>query len=328
MLKKTLSTVKLYFGKVKGICLKTTLTKITTGLIVAAVVGGGVGAVYYINKPSKLPEYKIAGTDAAPKDKELNRSKEEKQKDDKQVKVTALKDEIKKLNPNAELNDDENITEEQMDELINKYEGVKRELVEKKEKEESSKEDTSTGGGNSSTGGGNTSTGGGSSSTGGDISTGGGSSSTGGGGNTEAKPPVVTPDPVPEVPAIASGWKDDVAQYCYSQMATGITNVPSGFRTQAQLDTMSSLVNGWFNGSGISIASINQQMKDKYLKDTDFPLQLVTLKTFSVKGLNSDTISNSCFANSNSAGQVGYLFVRVYYDSSTDTSTIYLVDGK
>ena len=151
--------------------------------------------------------------------------------------------------------------------------------------------------------------------------------------STPVETPVApTPEPepapvVPETPSIPSGWKDDIASSIYNTFSTaGRTNTTANV-TQESLDYVRSRVEGWFNGDGSSIGSINSDSLSNVPVDGALYLKLYTLTSFSVQGLNVDNIINATANNVMSPGQVDFCWVKVYYDSATDTSTVYFADG-
>ncbi|MBB6716877.1 hypothetical protein [Clostridium gasigenes] len=131
---KKLNITKTLTNLIKG-SLK---AKIITGIIGGVLVGGFVGGtVYYLNNKNNPPEYKIAGTDKAPKDKELERTNEEKEKDEKQVKLIGLKDSIKVLDPNVDISK----TENDLDKDLAYYEKLNTDLDNKVKEELGKKEE-------------------------------------------------------------------------------------------------------------------------------------------------------------------------------------------
>ena len=150
--------------------------------------------------------------------------------------------------------------------------------------------------------------------------------------STPSAPPVEEPvqpvqPSVPSTPAIASGWKDDIASYVVSYGSTpGRTNVAT-YVSQDSLDYAYARVNGWFNGDGSTIDGINADAQVQHPIDGKFFLRLYTLKSITVSGCDKDVIAETVLENVNSPGQVDFYWAKVYYDASTNTSTIYFADG-
>ena len=131
----------------------------------------------------------------------------------------------------------------------------------------------------------------------------------------------------PSTPSVPSGWRDDIASYVVSYGSTsGVTNVPN-FVTQDSLDYAYARVNGWFNGDGSTIDGINADAQSQHAIDGKFFLRLYTLKSITVSGCDKDVIAETVLENTNSPGQVDFYWAKVYYDASTNTSTIYFADG-
>lgn len=299
-------------------------TKIIAGIAGVAIAGGVAGGSYYWYTKTHNNSLPTVSREQVEKDKEkqeeVKKTEEEKTYDDKVLKFNELIKSIKDLD--SEFNPEE-VSKENVDSLIDKYTKVKSELDQKEKEEiaknEEKKDTQSTGGGSPNTGGSNN----------------GGSSNTGGSNN----PPVVDDKPViddkpvvnnptpPPAPSIPSGWKDDVAAYVVSYGSTpGITNVPT-YVTQDSLNFVNGAVNGWLNGSGATINSINAESLSGHAVNGKMYLKLYTLKSITVKGLDKDSIARAAMNSSNSPGQVDFYWCKVYYDSATDTSTIYISDG-
>lgn len=145
---------------------------------------------------------------------------------------------------------------------------------------------------------------------------------------TPSTPPVVEA-PAPSVPSIASGWKDDIAQQVTNEICRSKANKPEGvyeYYTAGQYAMLLSEVQGWFNGSGATMSSINAKM-DANRNEWGSSIELTWMGSFNVSGLDVYSIRAGIDINTGMANRNHFVFVKVYYDANTDTSTVYFAGG-
>lgn len=147
----------------------------------------------------------------------------------------------------------------------------------------------------------------------------------------EQKPveqPVEQPVQKPSTPAVASGWKDDIAQSLiskYSTPNTNNTNINSMdvIMTPSQLANLNSWAQQWLNGSlsesqfranaSGDAQKIVESLPATYLSD-------ITFSKNTYNGYNPSDIGMGGYGHH-------YIFCKVYYDASSDVTTVYSIRG-
>lgn len=135
----------------------------------------------------------------------------------------------------------------------------------------------------------------------------------------------------PSTPAIASGWKDDVASQVLALRRTANTNNTdvshyASVMTPECYNYLLGIANSWVNGS-MDASTAKSQMESKTFDFVDGfstrPEQM-NFAVHTVSGLDASAISNKL---SSSWSGNHFIFIKVYYDANTNTSTVYCVNG-
>lgn len=312
-----------------------------TSVAAVVVVGGVFLATRGLSNDGKdFVATREQVAEASKNQKVVENPEETKVLEEKRTKALSLLNEIKKLDKDFK---EEELKDENLDSIIEKYRKAYTELTlkaEKENKEDDKKEvaDNSDVEGRSS--GGSSDSG---SSNGGSSS---GGSSNGGSSNQPTPQPQPEPQPQPQPqpqpepqpqpqpepqpqpqpqPGIASGWKSDIA----SQIPVYFGSINSGaydLYNWDQYNTLLAHVDGWFNGNGGTLESINADMAAKFPIDTNSHLHLTGLGIFNVSGLDAESICEAIIARygiSNTA----FCKCWIYYDAPTNTSTVYYAGG-
>ena len=137
---------------------------------------------------------------------------------------------------------------------------------------------------------------------------------------------------VPSTPAIASGWKNDIAQQVISTFATGATNntdinSQSVVMTPEHYSFLVGVCNDWVNGA-ITASQAKDKMESTMFDFLSFGQVSLTkgvVASFEVSGLDATNIANTIVFNY--WGGNNFIFCKVYYDSSRDISTVYIANG-
>ena len=192
----------------------------------------------------------------------------------------------------------------------------------------SSSEDSSVNDGSSNSGSSNSGSSNGGSSNGGSSNSG---SSNGGSSNNNGSSDGNVVE-VPSTPAIASGWKNDIAQQVISTFATGATNntdinSQSVVMTPEHYSFLVGVCNDWVNGA-ITASQAKDKMESTMFDFLSFGQVSLTkgvVASFEVSGLDATNIANTIVFNY--WGGNNFIFCKVYYDSSRDISTVYIANG-
>ncbi|WP_195431286.1 hypothetical protein [Clostridium sp. D46t1_190503_E9] len=329
---KKMNIIKTLTNVIKG-SLK---AKIIVGVISIIILVSAIAGGYYVYQKSN--EWKpVATEEDLANQKEMEITEEQKKKDQKQIRLISLKKELKELDPNfKDENSESDLNDEELDEIIEKYENIKRKLVNMKVQEELAKKESENennekfnenssskipSGESSSSEGSSSSSGSsdGISSSGEDISS-----------DKENIVKKNDQESTPIKPSIPSGWKEDVASKVVASLSGASANKSGGsdFYNAEQYSAILSQVQGWFNGNGSNMGSINSHLNNNVTpKIIGVPLLVTSMNNFTVSGLDVDTIVNSCIRNSGYAACNHFVFVKINYDSSSDTSTVYYVSG-
>lgn len=127
---------------------KTSIIKTLSNLIrskkiavfVSLIIIGIMGGIYYMYEEYRYEVKPMLTDEDIANKKEMQRTKEEKDRDEKQVRLISIKNEIKKLNPNFKDDDEEfrylDLPNEDLDKVISKYEEIKKTLIDKNTEEE------------------------------------------------------------------------------------------------------------------------------------------------------------------------------------------------
>lgn len=299
--------------------------KIATVIIGAVLIGGVGGSFYYLNNKNNPPEYKIAGTEKEPESKEIERTKEEKERDEKQVKLISLKKELKELDPNFTEDDDNelDLSIKELDELISKYEASKKDLIAKKEEDskkkiqgDSSSTSTASTGAIGPTENSNASTG-----ENPNDSTSGGSNSTSVEESAQKpQPPVETPEPPVQVDPVRLY---DLENQLIKRLSQNVTNNPDFFSAEslAEADKYANLFMEDAISSSETISSINGIKVYPHGKDDPYPLKFTNTVATKV------TINGKPTSIGDYISTTIYMRCKIIYDANNDKSTLWVVSS-
>lgn len=143
--------------------------------------------------------------------------------------------------------------------------------------------------------------------------------------------PAPAPQPTP-APTKPSGWDESLSQQVTASLTQSGANNPNGGQTYTaqEYSTVLSMVKGWTEGSGATMASINDYMINNVpsVDGSSFGLRVRGMVVFNTASSDVNTLKELCIENMGYAVPFNdFAYARVYYNGDSNTYTVYYACG-